>query len=115
MEAVPDNATIDVQEITNSSISVSWRKVNVSDNTAHHYGYRVRATQNGTQNYAVEERVKHQGYNGLFKISALRYNTYYILLVTPYRMWGNTTNMGTPYTTITQKTHCASKCPNDVK
>ena len=109
MEAVPDNAIIDVQKTTNSSIDVTWKKLNISKDIANHYGYLVRATENGTMHDALEERVMHQRYGGSFEINALRYNTYYILEVTPYRMWGNTTELGTPYTKITQKTRCTSK------
>ena len=108
MAAIPDNATVDVQETTNSSISVTWRKVNLAEDVASHYGYQVHATENGAMNYTVEERVKHQGYDGYFEIGALRYNTEYILEITPYRMWGNITDLGTPYTKITQKTRCTS-------
>ena len=109
MEAVPDNAVIDLYETTNSSIYVTWQKLNVSEDITNHYGYLVRATENGTMHYAVEERVMHQIYDGSFEIGSLRYNTYYILEVTPYRMWGNSTELGTPYTKITQKTRCTSK------
>ena len=113
MEAVPANTTIAVEETTSSSVYVTWQTLNVSEDIAQHYGYLVQVRENGATDYTVEERVAHNGFDGSYNIHGLRLNTEYVLEVTPYRVWGNITDLGTPYTKITQRTHCVGMTCND--
>ena len=112
MEAVPVNATIVVEETTRSSVYVmNWHALNVSQDAAQHYWYLVQVRENGVTEYTVEERVAHNGFDGSYDIhDGLQRNTEYVLEVTPYRIWGNITEMGTPYAKITHKTQCACMC-----
>ena len=89
-----------------------WPALNVSDQLSEYYGYDVEYSEvNGTE-LRQYKRVTHRLYTIHVTIDSLNHDTVYDIQVTPFRMWKNIREYGTPYPSIRSKTTSLCKCLN---
>ena len=109
---VPTNRTSAIRNISRTSVDVEWVQITVNDDIAKYYGYEIRHKISSDKNFAnkVTSVTHHFGFLvNKVTVTDLMANTWYEIVIYPYRVWKGHKEYGLPYNTFKGRTKCTGK------
>jgi hypothetical protein len=96
-----------------TSLTLVWVQITVDKDIGRFYGYEIRHKISNDTQFVKEvvNIVRHQVGSSTNKITIkdLVANTWYDVIIYPYREWSDKKDYGSPYETVTGQKKCKSK------
>ena len=106
------NKSVSTLTSNGTSLTLEWIQITVDKDIVSFYGYEIRHKRSNDTQFVKEVNiVRHQVGSSTNKviIKDLVANTWYEVVIYPYREWSGKKDYGLPYDTVKGQTKCTSK------